>query len=91
MKIEKPENFLKRLGARVRQARQQAGLRQEDFEDETELSIAARSLQEIEYGNANPRIYTLYKIAKRCDVSVPDLLEGAELPLRDLPSKARKQ
>ena len=53
-----------------------AGLRQEDFEDETALSIAARSLQEIEYGNANPRAYTLYKIAKRCGVKVTDLFEG---------------
>lgn len=91
MKIEKPENFLKRLGARVREVRQQAGLRQEDFEDETELSIAARSLQEIEYGNANPRIYTLYKIAKRCDVSVQDLLGSPELPLRPSYPKVRKQ
>lgn len=50
-------------------------MRQEDFEDDSALSLAARSLQEIEYGNANPRIYTLYKIAKRCGVRVQDLID----------------
>lgn len=75
MKIEKSEALLKRLGARVREARLQAGLRQEDFEDDTALSVAGRSLQEIEYGNANPRLFTLYKIAKRCGISVKDLID----------------
>jgi transcriptional regulator with XRE-family HTH domain len=75
MRIENSEKLLKRLGERIRQARQDAGLRQEDFEDTSELYLAARSLQEIEYGNANPRIYTLYKIAKRCGIKVSDLID----------------
>ncbi len=75
MKIENSDAFLRRFGKRIREARQAAGLRQEDFEDKTELSIAARSLQEIEYGNPNPRIYTLYKITKRCGVKIDELLE----------------
>jgi transcriptional regulator with XRE-family HTH domain len=75
MKVQPADEFMKRLGQRVREARLAAGLRQEDFEDTTSLSLSARSLQEIEYGAANPRIYTLYKIAQRCGVSVKDLID----------------
>ena len=69
------EQFLRKLGERIKALREQKGLTQEDFEDETPLSLAARSLQEIEYGHANPRIYTLYKIAHRCGVSVQELID----------------
>ena len=75
MKIDSQEVLLKRLGRRIRDLRKEKGLRQEDFEDDTAFSLAARSLQEIEYGNANPRIYTLYKIAIRCGVKVADLID----------------
>jgi len=63
------------LGKRIRALREEKGLRQEDFEDGTELSLAVRSLQEIEYGNANPRVYTLYKIATRCGSTVKDIVD----------------
>lgn len=75
MRTDDSKKLLKRLGERVRQARKNAGLRQEDFEDGTALSVAARSLQEIEYGAASPRVTTLYKIAKRCGVKVKDLID----------------
>lgn len=75
MKLKPQESMLHELGERIRALREEKGLRQEDFEDEGPLSLAARSLQEIEYGNANPRLYTLYKIATRCGVKVRDLID----------------
>lgn len=75
MRTDETKKLLKRLGERVREARKNAGLRQEDFEDGTSLSVAARSLQEIEYGSASPKVTTLYKIAKRCGVQVRDLID----------------
>jgi transcriptional regulator with XRE-family HTH domain len=75
MKIPAQEEFLRQIGERIRALREEKGLRQEDFEDGGPLSLAVRSLQEIEYGNANPRIYTLYKIAKRCGVSVREIID----------------
>ncbi len=75
MKAMGQEQFLRKLGERIRSLREAKGLTQEDFEDEGPLALAARSLQEIEYGNANPRIYTLYKIARRCGVTVHDLID----------------
>ena len=75
MKAKPQETLLRQLGERIRMLREEKGLRQEDFEDEGPLSLAARSLQEIEYGNANPRAYTLYKIATRCGVKVRDIID----------------
>lgn len=75
MKIMDSEKLLKDLGQRIRRLREENGLKQEDFEGGSALSLAARSLQEIEYGKANPRIFTLYKIATRCGVKVKDLVD----------------
>ena len=75
MRIEPADAWLEKLGNRVRSLREERGLRQEDFEDGTALSVTARALQEIEYGNANARVYTLYKIASRLGVKVKDLID----------------
>lgn len=74
MTIKPQEEFLKQLGARIRELRLQKGLRQEDFDDETDLGITARGFQEIEYGHKDARVYTLYKIAERLGVELGDLL-----------------
>jgi transcriptional regulator with XRE-family HTH domain len=74
MKIEPQDEFLKKLGARIRELRLRKGMRQEDFDDETELGITARGFQEIEYGHKDVRIYTLYKIAKCLGVDLSELL-----------------
>ncbi len=75
MRVMRQDQFLHQLGKRIRELREAKGLTQEDFEDVGPLSLAARSLQEIEYGNANPRAYTLYKIARRCGVAARDLID----------------
>jgi len=75
MKARTQEELLRLIGDRVKALREANGLRQEDFEDGGPMSLAARSLQEIEYGKANPRIFTLYKIATRCGVTVKDLID----------------
>ena len=72
---ETREEFLKRLGRRIRELRVQHGLTQEAFEDGTEISITSRGLQEIEYGNKDVRITTLRKIAKRLEIQLPELLD----------------
>ena len=40
----------------------------------SDLSITSRGLQEIEYGNNDARIYTLYKIAARLGLALDKLL-----------------
>jgi len=75
MPIDDREVFLKKLGARIRKLRLEKGLRQEDFDDETELGITSRGYQEIEYGRKNVKIYTLAKIAERLGVTLPELVD----------------
>jgi len=75
MRIEPADVYLRKLGKRIRELREAKGLTQEDFDDGTRLGITARGLQEIEYGNNNAKIYTLYKIARRLGVNVGDLLD----------------
>jgi len=75
MRIMGKQQYLRQLGKRIRELRKEKGLTQEDFEDVGPLSLSARSLQEIEYGNADPGAYTLYKIARRCGVTVRDIVE----------------
>lgn len=67
--------FLKKLGDRIRSLRIEKGLRQEDFDDATEGGITSRGLQGIEYGEKNPKAYTLYKIAQRMGVTLSELLD----------------
>ena len=55
--------------------RQEKGLRQEDFDDDSALSITTRGVQGIEYGEKNLKIYTLYKIAKRLGLNLRDVLD----------------
>ena len=74
MSIESSDRYLQKLGARIRELREEQGLTQEDFDDQSKLGVTSRALQNIEAGRSNPRIYTLYKIAKRLNVSVSTLL-----------------
>jgi transcriptional regulator with XRE-family HTH domain len=79
MMIEDKQTFLRKLGERIRNLRLENGLRQEDFDDETELGITSRGFQEIEYGRKNVKVYTLLMIAERLGVSLPELMNfGAD-------------
>jgi transcriptional regulator with XRE-family HTH domain len=75
MAIEDKDTFLRKLGERIRNLRLEKGLRQEDFDDETELGITSRGFQEIEYGRNNVKVYTLAMIAERLGVTLPELLD----------------
>lgn len=81
MKPKAKEKYLKELGERVKALRLERGLRQEDFEDESDLAITSRALQHVEYGDKEPRIYTLYKIALRLKVPLADLLPDSRTGL----------
>ncbi|HIJ74343.1 MAG TPA: helix-turn-helix transcriptional regulator [Candidatus Hydrogenedentes bacterium] len=72
---ETREVFLKRLGQRLRELRKRKGLRQEDFDDDTALSITVRGLQGIEYGEKNPKIYTLYKMSQKLGLNLSEVLD----------------
>ena len=74
MAIDDKDTFLRTLGGRIRNLRLEKGLRQEDFDDETELGITSRGFQEIEYGRNNVKVYTLAMIAERLGITLPDLL-----------------
>lgn len=67
--------FLRKLGVRLRELRRLRGLRQEDFDDDTPLSITTRGVQGIEYGEKNPKIYTLYKISQRLGLNLNEVLD----------------
>ena len=75
MPIEDKDTFLRKLGERIRNLRLEKGLRQEDFDDETDLGITSRGFQEIEYGRNNVKVYTLAMIAERLGVTLPELLD----------------
>jgi transcriptional regulator with XRE-family HTH domain len=75
MPIDKKDTFLRKLGERIRNLRLEKGLRQEDFDDETELGITSRGFQQIEYGRNNVKVYTLAMIAERLGVTLPQLLD----------------
>ena len=75
MRLDDRQIFLRKLGKRIRQLRIERGLRQEDFDDGTEMGITSRGFQEIEYGHKDVRIYTLCKIAQRLKVTLSDLLD----------------
>jgi transcriptional regulator with XRE-family HTH domain len=75
MAIDDKDTFLKKLGERIRNLRLERGLRQEDFDDETDLGITSRGFQEIEYGRKNVKVYTLAMIAERLGVTLPELLD----------------
>ncbi len=58
------------LGNRLRQARKQKGLRQEDLES---LGISYKYYQKIEAGKANITLQTIEKIADALEISIEEL------------------
>lgn len=75
MSIDQKDAFLKKLGSRIRSLRLQKGLRQEDFDDGTDLGITSRGFQGIEYGQKNVKAYTLAIIAERLGVTLAELFD----------------
>ncbi|SRR6266700_2273886 len=70
------ERFNQELGARIRTARQQAGLTQGDLAAAVDLSRG--SIANIERGDQAPPTYRLALIAQALDVDLPALLPGVD-------------
>lgn len=86
------EDFVKAVGHNIRRARWLKGLSQVDAAHEV---LTPRLLAELERGQGNPTLYSLFAIAERLDMSVRDLVEtgeekALEVPLRDLPATKPK-
>lgn len=64
--------FLRRVGANVRKARWQAGMTQEDV---AARGITYRYYQEIERGQRNPTLRTLYTLARILETTVSALTD----------------
>ncbi|WP_318838320.1 helix-turn-helix domain-containing protein [Leptospira yasudae] len=69
------DEFRKKLGNKIQSLRKLRNITQEEMDDETELSVHFRTIQEIESGRANTTINTILKIAKRFKVKPKDLLD----------------
>ena len=68
----KEEKHFPKLGAKIKQLREEKGMDQKSFAFET--GIGRTQLHRIENGKTNPRLLTLMKIAGGLEVSVPEML-----------------
>lgn len=70
---KKETEYFQKLGARIKQLREEKGLDQKTFAFECE--IGRTQLHMIENGKTNPRLLTLMKIAKGLEVSLGELVD----------------
>jgi transcriptional regulator with XRE-family HTH domain len=63
--------FLIRLAERIRRLRLERGLRQEDIES---YGLSWRAMQNIEYGQSDPKVTTLLKLCEAFGMTLPELL-----------------
>ena len=61
------------IGIKIKELRIQKGFTQEELADKTGLS--ARTIQRIENGEVDPRIYTLSSIAEALDIAYEELIK----------------
>ena len=67
--------ILKEIGARIRAARQAAGLSQEDAAHRA--GIGAKRWQQLEYGHVNVTVRTLVRVATACRTDFWKLLTSS--------------
>ncbi|GAB5527405.1 MAG: hypothetical protein Roseis2KO_52770 [Roseivirga sp.] len=70
---KKEEKYFQKLGARIKQLREERGLDQKAFAFDCEIGRTQWYM--IENGKTNPRLLTLMKIASGLDTTVVDLLD----------------
>ena len=70
---KKEIGYFQKLGARIKQLREEKGIDQKAFAFECE--IGRTQLHMIENGKTNPRLLTLMKIAKGLEVSLGELVD----------------
>ncbi|MEO0554813.1 MAG: helix-turn-helix transcriptional regulator [Bacteroidota bacterium] len=69
----KEEKYFQKLGAKIKQLREDRGVDQKAFAFDCE--IGRTQLYMIENGKTNPRLLTLMKIANGLEISLYDLLK----------------
>ena len=69
----KEQQYFEKLGARIKQLREEKGLDQKSFAFDCE--IGRTQLYMIENGKTNPRLLTLIKIAKGLEVPLKKLID----------------
>lgn len=68
------ERELKKLGAHIRQIRNEKGLTIEELASKSDKSYQV--LQRLETGKENPSMFLLYEVAKGLKITVEELLKG---------------
>ena len=66
------EELLAKIGERIVALRTEKGMTQQEFA--AELDYEKSNMSRLESGRTNPRIATLYKVAKVLNVTLSDLL-----------------
>jgi len=69
----KEEKYFQKLGAKIKQLREEKGIDQKSFAFDNE--IGRTQLYMIEKGRTNPRLLTLMKIADGLEISISELLQ----------------
>lgn len=72
MTITEQEHFYSNLGSRIKVARKNAGITQDEVAGRMQLSRA--SIVNIEKGRQHPPIHTIWEMAKMFEVSISDLI-----------------
>lgn len=70
--VEKYDIYVKKLGIKIRSLRKEKGMNQKLFG--AEVGIDERQLRKIEKGLTNPRLDTIYNIARVLDIDLNELL-----------------
>ena len=78
MKWTKDENFvefLEKFGKNLKSYRNEAGLTQENMAEKGELEFVYKYYQEIEYGNKNITLWSIYKLCKKLKITPQELFD----------------
>ncbi|MES2448767.1 MAG: helix-turn-helix transcriptional regulator [Bacteroidota bacterium] len=67
------QELLKKIGQRIKDLRKEKGMPQ--IELAVELNYEKSNMSRLESGRINPRISTLYKVAKALDIELQDLIK----------------
>lgn len=67
------EELLEKLGQRIKQLRSEKGMSQIALA--VELNYEKSNMSRLESGRINPKITTLYKVAKALEISLQDLMK----------------
>ncbi len=81
------EEFIEKLGKKIKEIRISQGITQESME-EGDNGISYRTVQDIENGQSHPSVRSLFKIAKRMNVTLSQIMavESANSPKKYKPS-----